>query len=102
MCGRSRMAMRVVIGQFFARAHFVGHAAKGEEIEVEDEDDVRSDAGDQVAHVVIEAPPNGRNADHDGDADHDSEHSQAGTQLVAADRVRRHMDDFAEFRSYAS
>ena len=65
---------RIVIGKLLARSHFIGHAAKGEEVQVEHENDIRSDTGDQVANVVIESPSNRGDADHHRHADHDAEY----------------------------
>src|SRR5215831_2927607 len=94
--GQVAHGQRVVVGEFLAAAHFIGHAAKCEEVQMEYKDDVRSDAGNELANVVIEPATDRRHADHDGHADHDSQHRQPRTQLVAVNRVGRHVDDFAE------
>ena len=88
----------VVIGEFPAGAHLLGHASEGKEVKVKDENDVRPDTRNKIAHVVIEATPNRRHADHHGNTNDDTEHGKPGSQLVAADGIRRHVNDLAEFR----
>ena len=60
-------------------------------------DDVRANAGDHVTDIVIQAAADGRNANHHGYSDHNAQHGQPRAQLVAANRIRRHVDDLAEF-----
>jgi hypothetical protein len=85
--------------QFLARAHFFAEAPKTERLQVISKDDVRANAGDDVAHIVVEAASDRRNADDHGDANHDSEHGKRRPHLVAADGVGRHLHDLAEFVS---
>ncbi len=96
-CGRSRIATRVVVGQFFAGAHLFRGTAESERLEVEGKDHIGTDAADDLPDVFVEPAPDRRDADHDGDANHDAEHGQRRAQLIAADRVRRHANDFTEF-----
>src|SRR5215472_15908762 len=87
----------IVVSKLLAHAHFIGQAAKGKEVQVKYENHIRPDAGDQIANVIVEATPDRGDPDDHRHADHNAENSQAGTQLVAANRVGGHLDDFAEF-----
>ena len=58
--------------------------------------DIRADAGDYVADIVVQTAADGRNANYHGHADHYAQHGQPRAQLIAANRIRRHVDDLAE------
>ena len=88
---------RVFIGELLARAHFFGHASEGERLKVIGKNNVGSNAGDHVAHIVVQAAPNRGDADDHGDANHNSQHGQRRAQLIAADGVRSHLHNLAEF-----
>src|SRR5208282_1394156 len=89
-------SQRIVVRQLFASAHLFGRTAEGKRFDVEGKNNVRADAGDNVLHVVVQSAADRRHADDHGNADHNAQHSQRRAQLVAADRVRRHANDFAE------
>ena len=57
---------------------------------------VGSDSGEAVANVVVEPTTDGRNSYDDGNTNHDAQYGQARAQLVRPDRVRCHLNDFAE------
>ena len=92
-----RDGARIFVGQLFARAHLFRGAPEGERLDVEREDDVRSNAGDDGLDIVVQAAPDGGDTDHGGDPDDNSEHGERRPQLVAADRGRRHVHYLADF-----
>ncbi len=59
-------------------------------------DDVRSALRDEVAQRLIESADEGRHSDDGRDADDDAEDGETRAQLVDADGVERHHDDFLE------
>src|SRR4029077_3116970 len=87
----------VIVSEFLARAHFLGGAAKGKGLDVESKDYVGTDAADDLADVLIKPAPNRGHADQHADSQDYREHSQRRAKFIAADRVRRHANDFAEF-----
>src|ERR1700688_3320690 len=87
----------VIISEFFASAHFLSRTPERKRLNMKCKNNVGTDACDHVADVVVEAAANRGNADHHSYANHDSKHRQRGAQLVAANRVGRHLDDLAEF-----
>ena len=63
---------------------------------MEGENNVGSDGGEAIANIVIE-PTADRGDSYDyGNTNHNAQHGQTRAQLVGADRVRCHLDDFAE------
>src|SRR5215831_6309467 len=89
----------VLKSQLFSRTHFLAHAAESERLQMENENDIRADASHQIADIIIKSASDRGHSDHDGNADHDPQHGQCRAQFVAADRVGRHLDNFAEFGS---
>ena len=83
--------------QLSAHPHLLRHVTEDHGIYMKGENNIGSGGGEAVADIVIEAAPNGRHADDDRDTDDNSEHGQRRAQLVAADRIGRHVDDLAEF-----
>ena len=86
--------LKILEGEFLAGAYFFGGAAEGQGLVVS-KNNVRAQAADNLADIVIEASHHGRYADHDGHADDDSEHGKRGPHFVGADGVQRHLDYFA-------
>src|SRR5882762_1039195 len=87
----------VVEGQLLAGAHFFRRTPEGEGLQVESENDIGTQAGDDLAYVVVQAAHDRRNPDDDGNSNHDAKHGQRRAQFIAADRVDRHVEAFAEF-----
>src|SRR5580698_176496 len=79
----------VVIGKFLARAHFFCRTSERKRFEVKRENDIGAKAGNDLTYVVVQPAHNRRNSNHDGNANHDAEHGQRRTQLVAADGIDR-------------
>ena len=90
--------LKIVEGEFLACPYFFRRPAKGQGLVV-GKDDVRAQAADDLADVVVEAAYDRRNTDDDGDPDDDAEHSQCRPHLVGADGVQRHLDHFAVIAS---
>ena len=89
--------LRILKRQFFAGPHLFRHPAESKWFQMKHKNDVRSNAGDQLANVFVEPAPDRRDTDDDGDSNHNAQYGQCGAQLVIADRLRRHAKDFAEF-----
>ncbi len=66
---------------------------------MESENNVRAHAGNQLAHIVVQAAHDGRNADYNGNPDYDSEHSQSGAHLIGAQGISGHLEHFPVFAS---
>ena len=88
---------RVLEGQLLTCAHFFGGATERERLKMISKDDVGTNAGNYRADIVVQAAPDGRDANHHGDANHDSKHSQRRAHLVAANGISRHLHNLAEF-----
>ncbi len=86
---------RVLQSQFLARAHLLGRPPEGEGLNVEGEDQVGTQTGNRLIHIVIQAADDRRNADHYRHPNHNTEHRKPGTQLVVANGVQRHLYGFA-------
>ena len=87
---------RVFETEFFTRPHLFGHSSEGDFL-MESENNIRTQRTDDLTYIVIQAADDRGNSNHHGDADHDAEDGQRRTQLVAADRVHRQLQDFTEF-----
>src|SRR6476660_3900656 len=90
--------LKIVEREFFAGSNFLRRTAEGQGLVV-GKDDVRAQAADDLADVVVKTAHHRRNADDDGDTDDDAEHSQGGPHFVGADGVQRHLDHFAVIAS---
>ncbi len=90
--------VKILEGELFARPYFFRRPAEGQGLVV-GKDDVRTQAANDLADVVVETAHHGRNADDDGNTDHDAEHSKRRPHLVGANRVQCHLDDFAVIAS---
>ena len=90
--------LKIVEREFFAGPNFFRGPAKGQRLVV-GKDDVRAQAADDLADIVVKTAHHRRNADDDGNPDDDAEHSQRRPHLVRADGVQRHLDHFAVIAS---
>src|ERR1700722_5784208 len=96
--GQLLYRFRIIVGKLLTLAYLFRRPAKRDRLVIR-ENDVRPQAADDLADVVVQTSHHGRDANHDGDPDHDSEHSECRPQFVGADGVQRHLDDLAVIAS---
>jgi hypothetical protein len=92
---RQRTQRRHIVERELLARQLLGGGLHADHRHMKDPDHIGAERIHKIGHAVVEAIDHRGDGNDGGHADHDAEHRQARAQLVGAQRVERHLDEFA-------